>query len=390
MNDQLDVISRLVDYHDHISAPSAQVTDDLRRGRRRVRRRRGLVAGGVALGVASVVAAVSLATGADSGDRTEPSGPSTSATPSAAPDGLGLTAPLVAPKSLLDVRELGFHVEPVPGFDPEGLGGGWAIDDEGQTVTLRWGEVADEVTVNVRYPGASPGDPYGSYSHHEAVTIHGVVAHYYEEPGGFYGYQGAFAAYVAWEYAPDAWAYVSAHSDRGDPGSERLRSALIQVAEAVKPGGEPLRVPVRTDAFPASLPAVSSPDGVHLASDGSTDMVFGPLRLTVDPGAGRPSCDGYDGGHVGTFIYRGHAGCVNGSDSTGPGGKAFNTIDAVSLQIGDTVRTVVPSQDNSSLEYRIPDLKQALAGLTVAPLDNQSTWFDLKTALGGGQSGQGS
>ena len=33
MNDDLDVISRLVDYHDHISAPSVPVTEDLgRRG----------------------------------------------------------------------------------------------------------------------------------------------------------------------------------------------------------------------------------------------------------------------------------------------------------------------------------------------------------------------
>ena len=46
MNNELDVMSRLVDYHDHISAPSVPVADDLRRGRRRVRRNRGLLAGG--------------------------------------------------------------------------------------------------------------------------------------------------------------------------------------------------------------------------------------------------------------------------------------------------------------------------------------------------------
>ena len=58
-----DLMSRLVDYHDHIAAPPVLVGDDLRRGRRRVRRTRGLVAGGVALALASVVVAVSLSTG---------------------------------------------------------------------------------------------------------------------------------------------------------------------------------------------------------------------------------------------------------------------------------------------------------------------------------------
>ena len=72
MNNELDVMSRLVDYHDHISAPSVPVADDLRRGRRRVRRNRGLLAGGVALGLASVVAAVSLFTGERAADRPQP------------------------------------------------------------------------------------------------------------------------------------------------------------------------------------------------------------------------------------------------------------------------------------------------------------------------------
>ena len=72
MNNELDVMSRLVDYHDHVSAPSVPVADDLRRGRRRVRRNRGLLAGGVALGLASVVAAVSLFTGERAADRPQP------------------------------------------------------------------------------------------------------------------------------------------------------------------------------------------------------------------------------------------------------------------------------------------------------------------------------
>ena len=75
MNDELDVMSRLVDYHDHISAPSVPVADDVRRGRRRVRRNRGLLAGGAALGLASVVAVVSLLTAGLAADRPQPAGP---------------------------------------------------------------------------------------------------------------------------------------------------------------------------------------------------------------------------------------------------------------------------------------------------------------------------
>lgn len=336
MNDDVEVISRLVDYHDHISTPPVRVTDDLGRGRRRVRRQRRLVAGGVALVVAAVVAAVTLSTAGGSAEHTQPIGPSPTRTTSGpAPDGLGLTAPLIAPKSLLGVRQFGFHVEPLAGFDPEGLQAGWSIDKEGQTVTLRWDEVADRAIVNVRYQGAAPGAPYGSYSHDEDVTIHGVVGHYFEEPGGLLDVGGGFAAYVAWEYAPDSWAYVSAHSDRLDPGPDRLRSALVELAEAVRAGGDPVRVPVRTGAFPSSLPAASSLSRVGMTTVGGweTTLEFGHWRVVVPSG-------------------------------------------------GPTTRSVEPIAIDGGPEYPIADLRQALAHLTVAPQDDVSTWFDLKTALG--------
>ena len=38
MNNDHDVLSRLVDYHDHIAAPPVHAADDVHRGRRRVRR----------------------------------------------------------------------------------------------------------------------------------------------------------------------------------------------------------------------------------------------------------------------------------------------------------------------------------------------------------------
>jgi len=341
MNDDLDVIDRLVDYHDHISTPPVQVADDLRRGRRRVRRDRRLVLGGVALGVASVVAAVSLSGGGPAA-RTEPLVPSPTRTTSAAtPDGLGLTAPLVAPKSLLDVRTFGFHVKSLPGFDPEGPQAGWAIDEEGQTLTLRWVEVADRMMVNVRYQGASAPTQYGSYSRPEEVRIHGTVGHYYEAPGGYYGLGGSWAAYVTWEYAPDSWAYVSAHSDRLDPGSDRLRSALLEVAEAVTPGGDPVRVPVRTGAFPPSLPAASSLSRVGMAAvpggGWETAFEFGAWRATI----------------------------------MRTGAPTTRRIEPMPMD----------SADNGG-DYAIAGLRQPFRHVTVAPNDDQSTWFNLKTALG--------
>lgn len=75
MTDELDVLSRLIDYHDHIAPPEAHVADDVRRGRRRVARNRGVAAGGVALAVAGVVVTTSLVTGNDP-DRTPEPAPS--------------------------------------------------------------------------------------------------------------------------------------------------------------------------------------------------------------------------------------------------------------------------------------------------------------------------
>jgi hypothetical protein len=65
MTDQLDVLGRLIDYHDQIAPPVVPVADDVRRGRQRVRRNRAVVTGAVGLGVAGVVLTASLITGGD-------------------------------------------------------------------------------------------------------------------------------------------------------------------------------------------------------------------------------------------------------------------------------------------------------------------------------------
>ena len=81
MTDELEVLNRLVDYHDHIAPPVVPVADDVRRGRRRVRRNRGIVTGGAALAVAGIMLTASLVTGGDRDAAPAPATPSPTPTP---------------------------------------------------------------------------------------------------------------------------------------------------------------------------------------------------------------------------------------------------------------------------------------------------------------------
>jgi hypothetical protein len=145
-DDGHDLMSRLVDYHDHIAAPLVPVGDDLRRGRRRVRRTRGLVAGGVALGLASVVVAVTLFTGGRADDVIEPA------------DKINVSLPIEYPVG----QEL-----PALGDAPGPLAAIWVTPGAGDGASEVVGLVAEtgvfgtlsiDVRVNVDYgPTASPG-----------------------------------------------------------------------------------------------------------------------------------------------------------------------------------------------------------------------------------------
>lgn len=347
MNDELDVLSSVVDYHDHISAPAVPVADDLHRGRRRVRRNRGLLTGGVALGVVSLIATAWLATGEGSVDSLPPIGPPVTGTTSdPVPDSGGLTTPLVAPESLLDVRALGFHVEPVPGLG--GHHAGWSLNERSQSVELDWDHMALGVSVTVYYQGADPA--VEGMPQEDDVTVHGVPGQYYAapepEPGEGWGAQ------LVWEYAEDSYATVTTGSGgRGKPDLELVRSTLVKVAEAVRPGGEPVRLPIRFGAIPSSLP---DPATAVLISSGTGDGGW-DVRLFQD----------------GLGILVGTAG--------GP----VDYSEDIQVRVGDTVRSALVDEAEGTPEYPVPDLQRMLREITVAPSNGPSTWFDLRTALGG-------
>jgi hypothetical protein len=351
MNHEHDVLGRLVEYHDHISAPHVPVADDLHRGRRRVRRNRGLRAGGVALAVAAVVAAVSQLTGEGSADLPQPA------------DRPGLTFPLVAPESLLEVRELGFHVEPVPGVV---VTGGWAIDPDRQSISVKvFGDGgATDVEVTVYYQGRSPELP--STGTGEAVTVNGVGGTYVEEDRPDY-----WAAHLIWEYAPNSWAEVSTPMHDGSAPSD-LRSRLLAAAEAVRSGGETVRLPIRLGTLPASMPSVRTAHDVNMQYfDGTWDSWLSfndQIHLWATSQTGT-DCQGFDGSpYTEDFTYRGHEGCLVDGERIG-------------LRLGAANAFIDFVDASPRTEPSIKDMKQVLADLTVGSAD-PATWFDLRTALG--------
>ena len=346
MNHEHDVLSQLVDYHDHISVPHVPLADDLHRGRRRLRRNRGLLAGGVALGLASVIAAVSLSTGQRSADLPQPA------------DRPRLSTPLVAPKSLLDIRELGFHVEPGPGFE---VTDSWGIDRDRQWTTVAFGDGDRLLDVEVHYQGRSPELP--STGTRAAVTINGVAGTYVEEIRPDY-----WAAHLAWKYAPNSWAVVSGRGASAPPPD--LRSKLLTVAEAVRSGGETVRVPVRVGTLPASLPSVTTAHDVSVRYFDGTWVLWLSFNDEIHLWATSQTamdCQGSDGSpYTENLTYRGHSGCLVDGERIG-------------LRLG-TANAFFDYVD-ATPEPPIDDMKQVLADLTVGTAD-PATWFDLRTALG--------
>ncbi|TIC87738.1 hypothetical protein E8D34_08675 [Nocardioides sp. GY 10113] len=349
MSHEDEVLSRLVDYHDHISAPHVPVADDLHRGRRRVRRNRGLLAGAGAVALASVIAAGSLLAGERPTDSPLPA------------DRRGLHAPLVAPDTLADVREFGFHVEAVPDLVTTG---NWAIDPDRQSIGVMVLGVGGglDLSVAVYYEGRAPDLPSGSTG--QDVSVNGRSGTYVESV-----LPGQWSAILAWEYAPGLWAEVSTPVRDSVPPSD-LRSRMLTAAEAVRPGGEAVLIPVRVGTLPASLPSAATAHDTsvqYFDGDWSWWLSFNDeVHLWATSGAGT-DCQGSDGTPFAEdFTYQGHPGCLVDGERIGlrlEGANVF--IDFV----------------DAEPKPPIDDLKKALADLTVASRD-PATWFDLSTALG--------
>jgi hypothetical protein len=362
MNDELDLMRRIVDYHDHISAPPVLVADDLQRGRQRVRRRRGLLVGGAALGLASVVAAVSLITGGGPADSPQPVGPPTTlSTFEPVPGNRGLDAPLIAPSSILDVQELGFRVEGLPT-----LSGRLRSDRQEIEVAVDNSTFA----VRVHYQGRGPGLTATDRPRKE-VSIHGVPGTFVERYA-----DGSHLAYLVWEYAPDSWASVWRSDDTFMPSRE---AQILTIAEAIRPGGAAVRVPFRLGTASAPVLGAETLVEVDLPSNSRywRASFESGLGITGRPGSSSLCNPPQASSQFGeAFSYRGDAGCLQGTGEDG------SQVSAVVLQVDGTER-IVHNYGSPLTGYEIEDLKRLLAEITVAPSTDMATWFDLRTAFGG-------
>jgi hypothetical protein len=313
-------------------------------------RRRTKAAAAVAVMVAAAAAVIAgsavTVTGVDD-DRTAPPVEQPEATKNP-----GLTTPLIAPGSLLDVRELGFHVAPVGGIE---VGDSWGIDSDGQlTDVVVGGHLAG---VKVLYQGRSLRPMTGTS---EDVTVNGLPGTYTEDVRS-----DGYTALLSWRYAPDSWAEVGISAD-GEPPPD-LRQQYLTVAEAVRPGGRTLRVPVRFGSALASLPKIAKAHRVEVQwneGDWTMHVWVDDVMVSATSAVAPDECL--------EFTYRGHRGCVVPSDGGGT---------AVGLHLGDVDVTY---DFDPGRELPVEDMKRLLAGVTVAstPFD-MTTWFDLKTALGG-------
>ena len=118
MTDDFDVLTRLVDYHDHIDAPTVPVPHDVRRGRRRLARRRSLAAGGAALAVAGIVLTASLVSRSDLDGAPDPARtptPTPSETHTAIDLFLPVNGPITSAERYLGVEASGYAWR---SFDP--------------------------------------------------------------------------------------------------------------------------------------------------------------------------------------------------------------------------------------------------------------------------------
>lgn len=139
MSDDLDVLARLIDYHDHIAAPAVSPADDVRRGRRRVLRRRRQAVGVATLAVATTVVTAFLAA------PTHPDG---------APEPAEPTPTVERTQSARTWADT--PVEPQDGY-------GWAVPDGLQAARDAWRDVVvDHLDTSEPHLGEFESAPHGT------------------------------------------------------------------------------------------------------------------------------------------------------------------------------------------------------------------------------------
>jgi len=280
----------------------------------------------------------------------------------------GLTTPLSAPQSLLDVRKFGFHVAEENGILVNDV---WGIDDQGEWTDVVVG--GDWAIVKVLYQGRSPRPLTGTS---EDVTVNGLAGTYSEDvrPDGF-------TARLLWQYAPDSWAEVGISGD-GAPSPD-LRQHYLTVAEAVRPGGKALLLPVRFGAVPAALPSIAKPHELSVScceGDWSMRLSVDGVSISATSAVDRGECRGDNGEpQTAEFTYRGHKGCVVDGNFVVDGAGVEGRRLVLHLDDADVSVDYAPGP-----ALPLEDMKRLLGGMTVAKTGfDYSTWFDLRTALGG-------
>ena len=268
---------------------------------------------------------------------------------------------MVAPASLLEVRELGFHLD-----GPTTGGAQLLPDHQALEAVVANATFSVEVYYQGKYNVLPPGD--GS----EEASINGLPGAYVEHFDG-----NTYWTYLIWEYAPDSWAAVR----RGDDVVVPERKAqVLAIAEAIRPGGTEALVPFRIGPESAAILREETVAEVDLPR--STDFWWisfeSGVRIAGMPTGPRSSCDrqSSSSGFVEAFTYRGHTGCVQRFGNVQP------QVNTVVLEV-DGTELKIHTQGDSLTESELEDLKQILADITLAPSEDRSTWFDLRTALGG-------
>ncbi|MEN3360211.1 MAG: hypothetical protein V7637_4193 [Mycobacteriales bacterium] len=200
---------------------------------------------------------------------------------------------------------------------------------------------------------------------------------------------------VAWEYAPDAWATISA--ELAHPLSLPLALKVAAAVHAEDPA--PLRVPLRLSYLPAGLAPTNigaSPPDMNTTFGAAADFGFtrnanggcgdpqrcGPPLEVVAQYTGETSLRGAPGRQIRIGGHGGRLVPVVTPDRAGRDHPAPGIPPQVWVQVGHWRITVSVNVNATDLGLTTDDLIRIAAGATpAASQTDRSTWFDARAAL---------